>query len=243
MSNWNSCGRLRLKGNKTLMQSISVIIPTLNEAQNIEILLPYLKKLDDSIEIIVVDCNSTDDTIEKAKPFATVIQAPRGRGVQMNAGARVASGDILWFVHADCLPHKDSVSEMRKALTDPKVVGGGFEYNLVHPSLFFRYTEFASNRKNHILKLMYGDMGMFVRKELFHKMGGYKEIPIVEDMDFCRRLKKFGRIVIIPKRINTSTRRWQEEGVLKNLFRNYLLQIGWTVGVPPHILAKWYKFK
>lgn len=225
------------------MLTCSVIIPTLNEANNIECLLSYLKQLEDDIEIIVSDADSSDKTIEKARHLATVVLSTRGRGIQMNAGARASSGDILWFVHADCRPHKESIIEIRKVLEDPKIVGGGFEYKLDHSGLFFRLTEFFSNGKNRILKLLYGDMGIFVRREIFEKMDGYKDIPLMEDMDFCKRLKRFGRIVIINKPIDTSSRRWQEEGVLKNLFRNYLLQIGWAIGVSPHILARWYKFK
>lgn len=224
------------------MFKISVVIPTLNEGSNIEELIHLLNQLDEELEIIVSDGNSSDDTISRAEPFAKIVQGPRGRGVQMNAGARIGSGDILWFLHADCRPHPDSVIIMRRALTDSRVVGGAFEYNLNYPGLFFRLTEITSNGKNRILNLIYGDMGIFVRRTVFEKMGGYSEIPLMEDMDLCRRLKQYGEIVILPYRTDTSARRWIEEGILKNLLRNYALQLAWAIGVSPDTLAKRYPF-
>jgi glycosyltransferase involved in cell wall biosynthesis len=127
--------------------SISVIIPTLNEAENIESLLRYLRQLDQRLELIVVDAHSQDHTAVLAAKLSRVIQSPPGRGIQMNHGARVAKGDIFWFLHADCRPHRDSIQAMKRALSDQAVVGGGFEYNLDHPGFFFRLVEFLSNRK------------------------------------------------------------------------------------------------
>ena len=225
------------------MKTISVIIPTLNEDDNIEGLLSYLVELDSSLELIVSDGGSADETVVKAKKYAEVVRAARGRGAQMNAGAKKAAGEILWFIHADCLPHQDSVKAMRRIVQNDAVVGGAFEYNLDGKGFLYRRTEFNSNIKNKVFKLFFGDMGIFVRRDIFQEMGGYKEIPLMEDMDFCKRLKKKGKIVILPQRINTSARRWEDEGKIKNLVRNWLLQIGWMFGVDPKILAKWYQFK
>ena len=225
------------------MLSFSVIIPTLNEADNIESLLAYLTQLDKEIELIVVDSESSDNTELLAKKYAKVIQAPkRGRGAQMNAGAQVAIGDILWFLHADCRPHADSINVMREALANPKVVGGGFGYFLDHPGLHFRLAETLSNYKNRLLKWLFGDMGIFIRRHIFKRMGGYAEIPLMEDMNFCKRLKKNGEIVILPQRMKTSARRWLEEGYIKNSVRSWLLQSAWVLGASPQKLAKWYKF-
>jgi rSAM/selenodomain-associated transferase 2 len=195
------------------------------------------------MELIVADGGSTDGTVEIAEPLAKIMPSSRGRGVQMNTGARAARGEILWFLHADCLPHADSVREMDEVLSNAAVVGGGFEYNLNHPGLIFRLTEFFSNRKNRLLGLIYGDMGIFVRREIFEKMGGFGEIPLMEDMDFCRRLKKRGKIAIIRKRMNTSAKRWLEEGIVKNMMRNWLLQIAWFLGASPDLLGRYYRFK
>jgi len=224
------------------MQKISIIIPTLNEAENIQHILKHVSTLDSNLEFIVADGNSSDDTVEKAAPYARVSQSTRGRAAQMNAGAKVADGDILWFLHADCLPHKDSAKAMREALKDPEIVGGAFEYAFDHPSLYFRLVEFTSNWKNHFLNTFYGDMGIFVRKSVFEEMGGYAEIPLMEDMEFCKQLKKHGKIIILRPRILTSARRWRDEGIAKNVFRNWALQIAYSLGASPQILARWYTF-
>lgn len=225
------------------MSTISVIIPTLNEADQIQSLLSYLSRLDEGLEIIVADGGSSDDTVLKARQVATVIQSPKGRGVQMNAGARIASGNILWFLHADCRPHPDSISKMRQALMNPTTIGGGYEYNLDRNGLHFWLAVTLSNFKNHLFKLLFGDMGIFVRRNVFQQIGGYPEIPIMEDMEFCKRLKKAGKIVILPQRIETSARRWLEEGFVKNSLRSWILQSAWALGVSPRSLAKWYRFK
>lgn len=222
---------------------ISVIIPTLNEEEHIRDLLVYLNQLDEGLELIVADAGSTDQTVEHARSLARVVESPRGRGVQMNRGAAVAQGQVLWFLHADCRPHPDSVRLIDKVLSDPAVVGGGFEYALDHPGFRFRLIEFLSNRKNRRLGWLFGDMGIFVRRDIFEQMQGFKEIPLMEDMDFSKRLKPLGKVVILPQRIMTSSRRWLEEGYLFNALRSWTLQSAWVLGASPHTLAKWYRFK
>lgn len=225
------------------MVSVSIIIPTLNEAENIGPLLRYLTQLEPEAEFIVSDANSTDGTADRGRQMARIVPAPQGRGAQMNVGAKVATGDILWFIHADCRPHPDSFRALRSALEDASVVGGGFIYGLDHEGLRYRLTETLSNWKNRLLKLLYGDMGIFVRRTVFETMGGFKEIPLMEDMEFSRHLKQHGKIVILPLCMNTSARRWIEEGWLRNSVRSWLLQSAWVLGVSPHTLAKWYRFK
>lgn len=223
--------------------SISVIIPTLNEARHIKFVLQYLLELDSGLELIVVDAGSTDQTAVESQDLSQVIFSAKGRGRQMNAGARIAKGDIFWFLHADCHPHPDAVAAMKQALENKDVVGGGFEYRLDHPGLRFRLAESLSNRKNRRLKWLFGDMGIFVRRDVFERMAGYREIPLMEDMDFSKRLKQFGEIVILPQRMNTSARRWTEEGYLFNSFRSWALQSAWALGVSPYTLARFYRFK
>ncbi len=225
------------------MITSSIIIPTLNEAQLIEKLLLDLKEFAPEAELIVVDGHSSDRTFEIARPLARTVLSPRGRGAQMNAGAREATGQVLWFLHADCRPHPDSLTAIQVALSDESIVGGGFQYNLDSPGIHYRLAERLSNHKNRILKLFYGDMGIFVRANVFWRMGGYKEVPLMEDMDFSRRLKRMGKTTILPLTMRTSARRWRREGWLKNIIRNWLLQIAWAAGVSPNILAKWYRFK
>jgi len=200
------------------MLSISVIVPTLNEEKEIASFLEHVCGLEPGLDVTVADGGSSDGTVEAARALAKVIDAPRGRGAQMNAGAAVASGDVLWFLHADTRPHPGSLQVMRGVLENSEVVGGAFEYNLDHPSRFF------------------------LRRAVFERMGGFRELPLMEDMDLCKRLKEQGCIEIIPLKINTSVRRWLDEGILKNLIRNWILQLLWTLGVSPHTLARWYSF-
>ena len=225
------------------MLSISIIIPTLNEENEISSLLRYLNQLDPNLQSIVVDGGSRDNTVQKAKSHSTVITAPQGRGAQMNAGACIAEGDILWFLHADCMPHPNSIEHIRVSLKDPDVVGGGFEYTLNHPAKRFRIVEYLSNYKNRRFELLYGDMGIFVRRSIFKRMEGYREIPLMEDMDFSKRLKRMGKIVVLPYKIRTSARRWLEDGYIRSCVRSWILQSSWALGVSPFRLAKWYRFE
>ena len=225
------------------MNTISIIIPTLNEAQLIEKLLRDLKEFAPETELIVADGHSSDRTFEIASPLARTVLSPRGRGAQMNAGARRTTGQVLWFLHADCRPHPDSLTAIQAVMADESIVGGGFQYNLDSPGIHYRLAERMSNLKNRMLKLLYGDMGIFVRADVFWEMDGFKEVPLMEDMDFSRRLKRMGKTTILPLTMRTSARRWRREGWLKNIVRNWLLQIAWTAGVSPNILAKWYRFK
>ncbi|GAB4372909.1 MAG: TIGR04283 family arsenosugar biosynthesis glycosyltransferase [Calditrichia bacterium] len=221
---------------------ISIIIPTLNESQTIGDLVNYLHHLDSTTEIIVVDGNSQDDTFSRIPAIAKKIRAPRGRALQMNAGAARACGNVLWFLHADCRPHPYSLPAIKKVLGNSSVVGGAFEYRHDCSTLLYRVSDYLSNRKNQLFELIYGDMGIFVRRTTFEKIGRFAEIPIMEDMDFCQRLKREGKIVILPWCMMTSSRRWIKEGPLKNILRNWLLQIGWKMGFHPATLARYYSY-
>jgi rSAM/selenodomain-associated transferase 2 len=219
---------------------ISIIVPTLNEADSLAPFLDHISQLG-ADEIIIADGQSIDETVKIAQSY-TVVQSERGRAVQMNTGARVAMGDVFWFVHADCYPHKKSVDVIRDSLSQSGVIGGAFEYNLNAPGFRYRLVEYLSNKKNHRLGLVYGDMGIFVDRKMFFELRGYQNIPLMEDMDFCKRMKQQGKIVILPYRINTSARRWIEEGYFKNFLRNWMLQLAWAAGVSPFTLARYYKF-
>lgn len=224
------------------MMSVSVIVPTLNEEKRVHGLLTFLRDLDSRLELIVADGGSQDGTVSRAESLARVIVAPRGRASQMNAAAGAAQGKVLWFLHADCRPHEESLPAMRHAMADEEVVGGAFAYSLDGAGAIYRISELASNWKNRAFGLVYGDMGIFVRADLFRRLGGYAELPLMEDMDLCRRLRKVGRVVILPQKIRTSVRRWQREGAVRNIVRNWALQTAWGLGVSPQVLARHYSF-
>ena len=222
--------------------SISVIIPTLNEEDEVVSLLDHLDDIEDGLEVIVVDGGSRDSTTRLAGGRAKLVHSPRGRAIQMNAGARAASGEILWFLHADCRPHRDSLAALRAALEKSDVAGGAFVYILDAPGALLRVAETLSNLKNRIMKLVFGDMGIFVKAERFRAIGGFAEIPLMEDMDLCRRIKKTGRLAILPQPMRTSARRWKREGAWRNIVRTWSLQFAWSLGVPPRLLARYYSF-
>lgn len=225
---------------KTL--DISIIIPVLNEAQIIQNICEKIHEMGNYRELLVVDGGSYDETCQLATPYASVLSSRQGRAIQMNTGARNAQGNILWFLHADCIPHPNSIDAILNAIQNLQIAGGAFSYHLDADGLIYRLSEGLSNYKNRIFNVFYGDMGIFIRKNIFQKMGGYQEIPLMEDIDLCLRLKKMGKTIILPQRILTSARRWKDEGPLKNIIRNWLLQLGWISGISPHFLIKYYNF-
>jgi rSAM/selenodomain-associated transferase 2 len=221
---------------------ISIIIPVLNESEYLAKTCVALQKSECSCEIIIVDGGSIDGTPELGSKYGIIISSPRGRSAQMNAGASKATGDILWFLHADCIPHVDSLSAIKQIMQNKEVIGGAFEYRMDGDGIIYRIAESLSNLKNKRFLLLYGDMGIFTRASTFRQLRGFREIPIMEDLDFGQRLKKLGKIVILPLPIMTSARRWKKEGPVKNFSRNWLLQLGWAFGISADYLAKWYPF-
>jgi len=223
------------------MVTLSIIVPVLNEAPRLTWLLPYLEAIAPEAQLIVVDGGSVDKSHDAALPFATVVDAARGRGVQMNAGAAIANGDVLWFVYADTHPRPDSVDALVESMENPKVVGGAFEYVLDAPGQHYRLLERCSNVKNRMFRQIYGDMGIFVRRSVFEKLGGFAPLPLMEDVDFCRQLKQEGKVVVLPQAIKTSARRWLEEGFIRYTMKRRLLQTAWRLGVPAQKLVKFYR--
>jgi len=229
-----------MKNNKKV--DISIIIPVLNESKFIENVCQRIHEMGNYREILVVDGGSQDETCQLAAPYASVLSSRQGRAIQMNTGAQSATGQILWFLHADCIPHPNSIDAIIDTIQNGHIVGGAFAYHLDADGLIYRVSEGLSNYKNKIFNIFYGDMGIFIKKGIFEMMGGYQEIPLMEDIDLCLRLKKMGKTVILPQQIVTSARRWKKEGPIKNIIRNWLLQLGWILGISADSLAKYYHF-
>ena len=226
-------------------KEISIIIPVIYEAGIINESLRALKKIapPNACEIIVVDGDSSGSTIQAiTEKNIKKIKAPRGRGVQMNAGAEHASGNILLFLHADTLLPAKAIDHIIATCNDPGVAGGAFDLGIDSNRFLFRITERYVFLRSRMTKIPYGDQAIFLKKEIFDRMGGFNKMPIMEDIDLMRRIKHHGyKIRFIPEQVKTSPRRWEKEGIVFSTFRNILLSTMFYMGVSPKILKKWYK--
>ena len=219
---------------------ISVIIPTLNEELCIEDTIHPARDGGD-VEIIIADGGSNDSTLSVVQHFADkIISSPRGRASQMNTGARASTGDILLFLHADTILPVGWVSMIEKILENKKVAGGAFSFSTSGHSKGLKLVTFIVNLRSRFLSLPYGDQAIFIRREHFEAMGGFKEIPIMEDVDLISKMKKFGKLVILKEPVITSSRRWEKEGWIKTTLRNQLLLFLFFLGIPPEKLHRFY---
>ncbi len=220
---------------------ISVIIPALNEAKNILGSLDSIRRQQGEFEIIVVDGGSADGTTDVARPYAMVINSEeRGRAIQMNAGARHACGEVLVFLHADsCLPH-DALSMLRSALLNPRIIGGTFTLKFDSQKFLLRVIAFFTHFRFRFFH--YGDQGIFVRRNIFEELGGFKQMPIMDDIDFLQRLHRRGRVTLIKQPITTSARRFLRHGIVRQQLLDIILVILYLLGVRPEKLSRLYRF-
>ena len=218
---------------------LSVIIPTLNESPQIAETVACTRALG-ACEIIVVDGGSTDDTRARAAGADRVLVTERGRALQMNAGAAAASGDVLLFLHADCRPEPGAFAAVAAALDDPRTVGGCFRQAIEAGGWRYRLMERGNALRVRLLGWAYGDQGIFVRRQVFHELGGFPRVPLMEDLLFMKRLKRRGRIRLLDARLHVSARRWQRSGVVRQTLRNWTLIAALHAGVSPDRLARFY---
>lgn len=220
---------------------ISVIIPTLNEAPNIEATVTGLQTYRD-VEIIVADGGSRDDTVAIARSLgARVITTVPSKAGQMNAGAAAASGEVLLFLHADTrLP--DNFAQLVTATACQRgFCAGAFSLSIDADARALRLIEKVANWRSRRLHLPYGDQAIFLSRRLFNEIGGFADLPIMEDYELMRRLKRRGKIIILPAAVTTSARRWLNRGIVRTWLVNQAIVIGYFFGISPRNLRRWYR--
>lgn len=219
---------------------LSVIIPVLNEAETIDFTLATIQSRVRPDEIIVVDGGSADDTTDRAaRPGVRVVDGPRGRGSQMHAGAVAATGEVLWFIHADTLPPDDALQYIDAALADERTVAGNFEVVFAGDFTSARLLTFVYRYLSWI-GLRYGDSTYFVRRRAYDAVGGFRPYPIFEDLDLMRRLKKIGLFVRVAGTVETSSRRFQGRVFAWVFARWTFLQVLYWLGASPVWLGRMY---
>jgi len=222
---------------------ISIIVPALNEADSIVSTLEGLKPFrKDDNEVIVVDGGSKDETVSLATSMVDkIIKSAPGRAQQMNVGAKQASGDVLWFLHADTLVPENAIQLILGALENQKNQWGRFDIRLSGKQPLLRLVEKLMNLRSRITGIATGDQGIFVRREVFESVGGFTPIPLMEDLDISKRLKKYSRPCCLDTKLVTSSRRWEENGILSTIMLMWRLRLAYTLGVRPEKLVNDYK--
>ena len=225
--------------------TFSIVIPVFHETRYIlntlSPLFPLTKhKLAD---IIVVDGDENGSTISTLAHLPIKkTTAPKGRAYQMNKGASMASGNVLVFLHADTLLPKNALKEIHAALKRNQIVGGAFELGIDSSQIRYRFIEAAVKLRSHLTHIPYGDQAIFIKKDYFFKLGGFPNLPIMEDIALMQKVKKRGGpIAILPLKVKTSARRWEKEGFVYCSLRNFTLMVCYYLGIPPKRLATYYR--
>jgi rSAM/selenodomain-associated transferase 2 len=221
--------------------SVSVVIPVRSEAAIIDGFLRHLRERAAGAELLVVDGASEDDTAERAAKQTRVLTTAPGRARQMNAGARATSGDVLWFVHADSRLPERPLESIRGALADPRVAGGCFRLEIPDPHLVYRLNDRVGNIGVDWLGIAGGDHGIFVRRAVFERVGGYPEVPILEDIELYRRCRRWGAMRQLPAAIGTSPRRWERNGPWRTTAIYAAILALYGLGMPMAPLDRLYR--
>jgi rSAM/selenodomain-associated transferase 2 len=219
---------------------ISIVIPALNEEKGIAATVAALQRLKPD-QLIIVDGGSTDRTREICESLGvTLISAKRSRALQMNQGARTATGDILLFLHADTLLPDSALDDVRTAMENSRCVGGRFDVELDGNHWMLCVIGAMISLRSRLTKAATGDQAIFVRREIFEKIGGYLDIPLMEDIAFSRALKGMGKVACLRSRVITSARRWETEGVWRTIWKMWTLKFLYLLGISPARLKRYY---
>jgi rSAM/selenodomain-associated transferase 2 len=223
--------------------SLSIIVPVFDEAGLIDSFLAHLRLRAPHAELIVVDGASQDGTRAIAKPLADVfISAPRGRASQMNAGAAIATGETLWFLHADSILPHEAVRDVCFALNDPRMVGGCFRLRLPSHKFIYRVSDSLGNLGVDVFGFALGDHGIFCRRTAFRQSAGYPDVPILEDAELYRRLARAGRMRQLSSEIVTSPRSYQKWGPYRTTAVYFCILTLYVLGVPITFLYPFYQY-
>jgi len=218
---------------------VSIIIPTLNEAACLAETLRSLRQQQPH-EILVVDGGSTDGTCDLAAAADRLLHGPRGRAAQMNHGAAHASGDVLLFLHGDCTLEAGALTEALRCLRKPSVAAGCFQMRVCADGLAYRSIDFCATARVRLTGVIYGDQGLFLTRERFERAGRFPAMKLMEDVFFSLTLRRTGRMVVAPRRIFVSPRRWLQQGVVRQTLRNWSLTALAAAGVHPDRFAEHY---
>ncbi|UZQ54309.1 TIGR04283 family arsenosugar biosynthesis glycosyltransferase [Trichothermofontia sichuanensis B231] len=235
-----------------ILDRISVILPVLNEAGTLVQTLQVVQRASQgewqpqqpftSLEVIVVDGGSTDQTVTQAQTWGvTLVLSATGRAQQMNAGAAIATGEIFLFLHADTHLPTGFPTLVRTTLATPGTIAGAFDLRIAGDLPGLRWVEWGVYWRSRLCQLPYGDQALFLRREVFRSLGGFPDLPLMEDFVLVRRLQTQGKIAIVPQAVVTSARRWQQRGVWQTTLLNQAILLGYTLGVSPHRLRSWYR--
>jgi rSAM/selenodomain-associated transferase 2 len=221
---------------------LAIVIPALDEAANLARLLPDLVRDCPGAEIVVVDGGSRDETaaVVARVPGPRLLASGRGRALQMNLGARATSGDPLLFLHADTRLPDGAAAAIERALAEPGVAGGRFDVRFDNEGVLFRVIAWFMNTRSRASGICTGDQAIFVRRAAFEAIGGYPEIPLMEDIELSRALKRRGRVRALRLRVTTSARKWEREGPLRTIGLMWALRFLHFCGVAPARLHRWY---
>ncbi|HXG56184.1 MAG TPA: TIGR04283 family arsenosugar biosynthesis glycosyltransferase, partial [Vicinamibacterales bacterium] len=228
-----------------MSHAISIVIPVWRDTAQFLTLLDSLPQRPDLQIVVATTTDEFDDLTRAAglRQGVHIVAGSRGRAAQMNAGARIATGDWLLFLHADSQLPPGALDEVTRLSVAHDIVGGSFQFALDAPGWRARLIEWGTAQRTRWFRLPYGDQGIFVRRALFERVGGYRDMPLMEDVEFVRRLRRTGRLHRSSLRMITSARRWHREGWLRRTGQNWLLMVMYSAGVSPRRLARRYEHR